>query len=325
MKKIIISILILALISILASAWFYYDRFDLGYWENASDWGAMGSFFGGVLGPAFTFLTMLLLAYTLFQNKKALEQSQKALEFNNQELEISGQALKSSSEALHSQTIGNTFFNLINQHNNIVNSLNADLTLLKKETGELSKDTTESKNTVNGRGVFTGIITTISYGNTEPTDTFKYYKLINSTHNYLLGHYFRNLFQIIKYIDEYSDLEVETRSLSEARQAQKKNFMRMIRAQLSADELILLLLNCIPGVVDNGQFRMLLVKYEMLKHIVIKHHNSQTKIIIFNPRIMIDESHFQQFIIGGKSAFGDNSKYLEILKNITDRQEQAES
>lgn len=42
--------------------------------------------------------------------------------------------------------------------------------------------------------------------------------------------------------------------------------LRILRAQLSSNELILLFYNCLEGVVDQGQFKNLLISYNVLEH-----------------------------------------------------------
>lgn len=71
-----------------------------------------------------------------------------------------------------------------------------------------------------------------------------------------LGHYFRNLYNIIKYID---NSEIEN----------KKVYSSLIRAQLSEFELQLLALNCISS---HGQdkFKPLLEKYALLSNLAEK-------------------------------------------------------
>ncbi|MDN2661830.1 putative phage abortive infection protein [Psychromonas sp. 14N.309.X.WAT.B.A12] len=314
MQYLIIFIVLFALSSAAASIYFYHDKFGVGYFSTAGDWGAFGDFFGGVLNPTFTLLSIILLAHTLFQNKKALnqanesiklgqksldqsakslQQNQKALEINTQELSVSSKALESSSEALHSQTIGNVFFNLLEQHNNIVNNIHY--------------------NNTSGRSAFTKIVERIQA--VSPLDTYNKYHELQMTKNHIFGHYFRNLYQIIKYIDEYSDLETEVEINSETKLAQKKNFMRILRAQLSSDELVLLFMNCLPSMVDGGQFKDLLIKYEMLKHLRISKFEANEIVLTTRTRVSVKYFEYYYDQVNG-SAFGNNETALNIKEAI---------
>jgi hypothetical protein len=331
MKKFIFVIIVLALLAAGISIYVYTNNVELGLFTSTTEnlpkgfndkvgsWGALGDFFGGILNPFFTFLSITLISYTLYQNKRALEQNQEALEVNNQELIISSNALESSSEALHSQTIGNTFFNLLGQHNNIVNNLEFDVYTVKNSMRSDGSIRIKSSKKAEGRNVFSQVIKLLTGEEKRTYEITEKYKVLNATHNYILGHYFRNLFQIIKYIHEYSDLESERQNTSAVRQAQKENFMRMLRSQLSSEELLLLLINGLTNVVDQGQFKELLIEYSMLKHVVIDYHNTNTRVIRLNPNVLITENEFIEYFSPQKSAFGDNLKALEIQEKINNR------
>lgn len=71
---------------------FYFSKFGLGLWEKNEDWAYLGSFFGGVLGPAFTLMSVVLLIMTLKETQSA----------NKAQLELA-----------HKQYFDNQFFNSI--------------------------------------------------------------------------------------------------------------------------------------------------------------------------------------------------------------------
>lgn len=80
-----------------------------------------------------------------------------------------------------------------------------------------------------------------------------------------LAHYFTHLYQIIKYID-----------LSELKEADKKRYTGLVRAQLSAYEVVLLFYNCLSS---NGydDFKPLVEKYGLLH--------------LLNTDLLFDKSH----------------------------------
>lgn len=67
-----------------------------------------------------------------------------------------------------------------------------------------------------------------------------------------MGHYFRNLYHIVKFVDN-SDLE------------NKKTYTNFVRAQLSSFELVLIFYNCLS---DKGseKFKPLVEEYSLLKN-----------------------------------------------------------
>ncbi|KOO16512.1 hypothetical protein AKJ18_04250 [Vibrio xuii] len=76
MKKKYTRWLVWALVSIatisplLPPLYFYYDKFGLGYWKEHQDWAHLGSYFGGVIGPLVTFISVLYLGFQLRQQVK---------------------------------------------------------------------------------------------------------------------------------------------------------------------------------------------------------------------------------------------------------------
>ena len=100
MIRMIIIICGLAALAGITAIWLYVDNFSIGFATQISDWGAVGDFFGGVLNPTFALLSLILIAYTLMQNKKALEQSEKAIEQGTKAIEQNEKALRVSNEEL---------------------------------------------------------------------------------------------------------------------------------------------------------------------------------------------------------------------------------
>lgn len=86
--------------------------------DYISNWGAFGDFVGGTLNPLLTFISICLLLYTLYQNKKSLD-------FNSEELALSRKAQQDTANAqiLIQQTqslqqFDSFFFSLLNQIKN---------------------------------------------------------------------------------------------------------------------------------------------------------------------------------------------------------------
>ena len=73
-------------------------------------------------------------------------------------------------------------------------------------------------------------------------------------HQDSLGHYFRNLYHVIKFVD---------RSSLDAKEGEF--YTHLVRAQMSSDELLLLFYNC-HGSFGREKFYPLVVKYALLKN-----------------------------------------------------------
>lgn len=225
--------------------------------------GVFGDFLGGVLNPILTFFTLFGLIVTIV--------------IQRQELRLARQEHEKTAEALSTTAIETTFFNVIDLHHNIVDNLKVDLEELsnRTETEKIIKGISASiiKSQivgasfepkvlkVQGRSVFEEILNYLSIEAKSPEDSLERYRYIQNNHNHILGHYFRNLYQALKVINNYD----ETKLPSE----EKRKYTSILRAQLSTKELALLFLNCIEGISDDGQFKNLLIEFQMLEHLPI--------------------------------------------------------
>lgn len=70
-KSIVIVILFgLITLALTFGIYFFYGGFSLKASGANSDWGAFGSYFGGVAGPILTFVSVVLIAYTLYEQRR---------------------------------------------------------------------------------------------------------------------------------------------------------------------------------------------------------------------------------------------------------------
>lgn len=224
--------------------------------------GVFGDFLGGVLNPILTFFTLFGLIVTII--------------IQRQELRLARNEYEKTADALSTSAIETTFFNIIDLHHNIVDNLKVDLEELsdKTEAEKVIKGISssilkaqigagfESKPLkAQGRSVFEEILNYLSIEAKSPEESLERYKYIQNNHNHILGHYFRNLYQALKVIHNYD----EDKLLPE----EKRKYTSILRAQLSTKELALLFMNCIEGVADSGQFKNLLIEFQMLEHLPI--------------------------------------------------------
>jgi hypothetical protein len=224
--------------------------------------GVFGDFLGGVLNPVLTFFTLFGLIVTIV--------------IQRQELRLARHEYEKTADALSTQAIETTFFNIIELHHKIVDNLKADLEELsnKTETQKIIKGLSASilkaqigtsfashNLKIQGRAVFEEILNFLSVEAESPEDSLNRYKYIQTHHNHMLGHYFRNLYQALKIINGYEENKLSLE--------QKRKYASILRAQLSTKELALLFINCIEGVSDSGEFKNLLIEFQMLEHLPI--------------------------------------------------------
>lgn len=259
--------------------------------------GTFGDFFGGVLNPIFTFLTFFGLIITIV--------------IQRMELRLAREEYEKTATALNTQAIESTFFNTLVLHHKIVDGLRYDPNRFRDigmdRLRELAGMPHEPRLIYTGRDVFDAIADDLSRRASNPTEALENYKVLQSDQNQILGHYFRNLYQALKTIDSYP-----TDSLH---QEQKEKYSGILRAQLSSNELALLLLNCSDSIVDQGQFRNLLVTYKMLEHLPLSLKDGVYR--AGNRELPVaDENTIVQFLkltriervpaTKGRGAFGNN-------------------
>lgn len=281
--------------------------------EFGSFAGTFGDFFGGVVNPALTFGTLIALAITiLMQRTQLTEEKHRANEATN---------------VSNLQTFETTFFNLLNLHSNVMSGLNFSANSVRfLQSKERYAAATDADDVASGRQVFTEVLNAIyhksspqNYGQAllAPTPKIMYAR-IQQRHNYALGHYFRHLYQILAFVDRYRTRLISMNSAEEY--TLRKRYTNILRSQLSAHELGVLFFNCADEMVDAGQFRDLLIEWEMLEHIplvydVKKHYLHLTGY----PEYPLD--HLVKQYLGDTSipqhktgAFGNNPQVARFLE-----------
>lgn len=223
--------------------------------------GPFGDFFGGVTNPVIGAIGFIALTITILMQRK-------------QNSEVAKQSFESS------------FYNLLNLQNNIIENLDFNQS---KARLSFTKFLTENVDVLYPKTIYSKNV------KVKKSSAYNFYKNFNSYNNDRFGHYFRNLYRILKTIDN-SKYGNET----------KINLARVLRAQISMDELTVLFLNCLPGVCDKGEFASLLIKYQMLEHLNIKRHGTDA--------IAKESFRHAEFILGGKIRVSSQevSCYLDL-------------
>lgn len=340
MKRMIIIIFCLAVSTGITAFWLYIDNFGIGFASTIGDWGSVGDFFGGVLNPTFALLSLILIAYTLMQNKKALEQSElaikqgteaieqneRALRVSYKELKLTREELANSSKALEEQanllavqSFETTFFNMLDLHNKNLNRIKISSSEIFQTITDLySKNKNYNKTTqFEGTEAINLLIKIIDHPpelslqneNVEIAQSLSTFSHIYPEHGHLISSYFIHLYQILKLI-ENTQFSYED----------KKKYSNILRSQLKNQELSLLILNCLRVGVDDGEFRKLVIEFEILEHLDICYLEEKNRFRVTNPRIDFTVDNVEKFIkldnnnMLLKSAFGKNRKMKEYFE-----------
>lgn len=227
------TIALVALVLACIAVWFYYSHFLGNIQTNHTLWGEFGDFFGGTLNPIFGFFGLMALLLTLtIQNRE--------LKISSKELGNSASALNEQSKSLKVQNFERTFFEMVRLLGSIVEDLDLGdktrgrdcfrvfyLTGLKRAFAAEIKD--------HSGAIDHSLVCSNSYG--------RFFE----KNQHEVGHYFRTLYRIFKYIDDYSPDEM------------KSTYSGIVRAQLSSYELSLLFYNSINDV--GSKFKPLIEDY----------------------------------------------------------------
>tara|TARA_A100000171_G_C2102636_1_gene130544 strand:- start:244 stop:978 length:735 start_codon:yes stop_codon:yes gene_type:complete len=207
--------------------------------ENYIKLGAWGDFFGGTLNPVLSFIAILGLLLTIVMQRDELS-------LTRQELSRSASALENQARLLNQQSFENTFFNLLSLHNEIVNSI------------DLMSD---GKVTASGRDCFTSFHRRLGQEyrkaskSHEDLDEIEIIRIAFenfwSRNQTDLGHYFRLMFNIVKFVSE-----------SEFKDSY---YIKFLRAQISDQELVIIFYNCLTP--QGQKFKKYAEKYSLFDNI----------------------------------------------------------
>lgn len=217
----------------------YFIKFHGSLSSSQETWGQFGDFIGGTLNPLVAIAALIALIQTI--KLQATE-----LSISTEQLEKSAAALTAQNAVLTKQSFESSFFNLTQIFNELVRDLSYDSDSGKECIRKIYKILSEDFLYEIRLGSFTE----------PPKEAIEIqYKKFYKHYGHIIGHYFRTLYNIIKFIDS-SSLDWES----------KKFYAELIRAQLSKYELNLILYNCISSY-GNIKLLPLVRKYNLLKHL----------------------------------------------------------
>lgn len=260
----------------------YYKLKDL----TETDRGTFGDMFGSV-NAIFSGLALTGIIITILLQRKELKLQREELQETRKEFETQNETLKL-------QRFENTFFSLLNQHHQIVNAI--DFRYYKKKEKDkkplfmarssIVNTPAEEKEIVviNGRDVFRYLYNQMSADmKNNSNNSMEIYMYHYQKAQTDFGHYFRNLYRMIKIVHETNFFYDITKATKEEIFDVKYRYTSIIRAQLSDFELLWLFYNCLS---DNGieKFKPFIEEYSLLKNIPKNLIADEKHIEKYNPK-----------------------------------------
>lgn len=241
--------------------------------------GQVGDFLGGVIGTIIAGISIILL-YNTFIEQKVFSKTQTEYLIKNE-------------KAQNNQQFESTFFQLLQTHNNLKQSIQFNtkerLTWWNEERQEPERVVMGSEFfefakwdfyrlyqpdgqihpaiTVRHDHILEGLLPNppINYEPNQPIERIKqkYKKFLDVYHSYL-GHYFRNVYYLLKYVEKHEEGDKLQEGIEENEVFEKyKFYIGTLQSQMSSSELFLLFYNglCFP------KMRELIIKYRMLENL----------------------------------------------------------
>lgn len=230
------------------------DRAEMGQW---------GDFFGGMLNPFMSFFAFMGLLFTIFLQRQELALSRDELALTRIELKRSSDALELQNENLRKQGFENTFFGMVTFLNQLIDGMDLEegddkytgRDCFSQMAKRLHTNYRHISNTINDNGYYALVYwkddgVKIPF-ETEGDKAAAAYKNLYNKYSKDIGHYFRLLYNIFKFVESsgYSG----------------GVYQKILRAQLSEQELLIIFYNC--NFEHGKKFRRLAEKFQLFDNL----------------------------------------------------------
>jgi len=248
--------------------------------SDTAKWGAFGDFVGGLLNPVVAFLALFWLT--------------RSIAIQREELRDTKRALSDQAETARKQSFEGTFFSLLDQHNKVLESL--------QQTEKTKTGATWTRIDVIHSDIFDNA-TFLSTANQR-----------FGRFDGVLGHYFRILYQILKFI-AINAPETSLKGgfsgsmlLASPPSASEKLYSNIVRSFLSSKVTQLLAVNCYCKNQDSTywHYKCLVERYALLEHMPFEVNNH------LNPVLKETFKHYDA------RAFGE-SEFVALLETSTEQ------
>lgn len=242
--------------------WIDYLLVYLGKVEAMKELGTVGDSFGA-LNTLFSGLAFAGIIVSITLQSKELRNTRREMAEQKDQFVI-------QNASLGRQVFESTFFQLLHLHNEIVDAISANNRIVA------------GAQIVFGRaaiGVFFEEFVLRHHrvyfpDEPDPKNVSEEYEMFHRLRHEQVGHYFRNIYQILKFVDCSSV-------------GDKRFYTNLLRAQLSSNELSLLFYNCLSSIGDK-KFKPLLERYAFLEHMPINGCMTDEEVLSYRSTVFGD-------------------------------------
>lgn len=233
--------------------------------EHLQYWGQIGDFIGGTLNPTLSFLALMAVLHTIKIQRLELKDAR-------EEAKLANIIQTKQTEIFERQNFEAALFRLFDVHNKITDRLlekhsgaNSFISITKKIKETLRDlDSQPLPKTEIGAYAARYIKRQHEIGKIARAAS----TILEKQNPGKLSHYFRNIYQILKAIDEYSpppDTSVNERINRRKTYLTRRRYSSMFRAVLTDEELKLITANCFTK--QGFGMKQYVERYSLLKHL----------------------------------------------------------
>lgn len=218
-------------------------------------WAEFGEYVGGVLSPLFALAALFAVLYTIIIQSRELRES-------SEQIHKSQAVLERQVAVLARQNFESTFFHMLSLYNELAQHFRIE------RIGPTEYVADGTSRYCEGRESFQRLQELLCEGYIEKVNRGDFlvskskseaidieYRKFYAVYGSLVGHYFRTIYNIIKFVDR-ADID------------DKKFYTNLLRSQLSKYELALLFYNSLSAY-GRQKLLPLIIKYDLLKHLEV--------------------------------------------------------
>lgn len=257
----------LPILSVIGAVYFHFQVGGDVPWLSVKDhtsaahWGQIGDFVGGVLNPLLSFVAFIAVLINLVLQRRDLALARDEAREANRTQRIQSRIFEKQNEAVERQNFETTFFRLLETHSQQFK--------LARVSPQNSREDRVAERCF--AWVTYYFLPKATYGADEIELLRKNVTIYSDEYSMGMSRYFRNLHQILKFIDEYgsrSMLRENSLSTMRVRKAirhysEQRVYANILRAQLGNDELCCIFINSLTS--KGAGLKYYVEKYSILK------------------------------------------------------------